>query len=530
MPYLLKSKKRFLGALSFALFLGGCQNSPVKVKPDTAIETNPNITTKQNVNDLTKDNHSLIIQNTQNTEITNLWVSVQKGLGLNLKQSNSRIQKELKWLKYNQSYFNIISDRAAPYLYFIVQETKSRGIPLEIALMPVVESTYDPFAYSRAGASGLWQIMPGTAEHLGLKQDWWYDGRRDVVAATNKALDYMEELHEIFGDWELALAAYNSGPGRVLNAIKKNKLKGKPTDFWNLNLPQETTAYVPKLIAISMVVQNPTKYGIKLPVLPNKPMFKIVNTQGQIDMAKASKLADMSLNKLYKLNPGMNRWSTPPEGPYYLAIPVDKATRFKAQLKTLPLDKRVKWQRYTVKEGDNLSTIAKEYRTQVYLISSANKLKSNTIRIGQALLIPVPAQDPKTYNLTLKQRQLSKQNKNVGGKQQYVYIVKSGDSFWRIAKKYNVEVSRLARWNHMSPKDILKPNQKLVIWVTFPKNTNNVVRRIHYKVRDGDNLSLIADKFNIDVNEIKDWNTLNKKYIHPKQLLTLYVDVTRLED
>ncbi|MDD7804649.1 MAG: LysM peptidoglycan-binding domain-containing protein [Endozoicomonas sp. (ex Botrylloides leachii)] len=463
-------------------------------------------------------------------EIKNLWLKIQQGLNMmNLDQNNSLIQEELKWLKNNQTYFNSVSKRAAPYLDYIVTEADSRGLPLELALMPVVESTYDPFAFSRAGASGLWQIMPGTADHFGLKQNWWYDGRRDVVAATGMALDYMEGLYDMFGDWELALAAYNSGPGRVQEAVRKNKRKGKPTDFWSLDLPKETTAYVPKLIAICKVIQNPSNYGIKLPSLPNQPVFKIVDTEGQIDMAQASKLANISLNELYKLNPGMNRWSTPPGGPYYLAIPIDKVDIFKKKLKKLPSDKRVRWQRYTVKSGDSLSKIAKTYRTRTKLITEVNQLESSMIRIGQTLLIPVPAKSADAYSLTLKQRQLAKQNRNISGKQKYTYVVKPGDSFWLIAKKYNVKVSQLARWNSMSARNTLRVNQRLVVW-TPAARTNKVVRRVKYQVKNGDNLSLIAEKFNLNVNEIKDWNTLNQKYIHPGQQLTLYVDVTQNYD
>ena len=154
--------------------------------------------------------------------------------------------------------------------------------------MPVVESSFDPFAYSPAGASGLWQFMPATGRHFNLEQDWWYDGRRDVVAATRAALDYMSSLYRTFGDWELALAAYNSGQGRVQNAINSNRRAGKPARFWDLNLPAETTAYVPKLIALGKIIRNPEKYGINLPAIPNKPYFAKVQTAGQLDLAKAA--------------------------------------------------------------------------------------------------------------------------------------------------------------------------------------------------------------------------------------------------
>ena len=507
--------RRLLSTLSLTIFLAGCQSGlPTKSQAIISPKIKGSFATEKKAPEA--------------QPVSNLWTKVQHGLGMDLDQSNARIKAELKWYTNNQSYFNTISDRAAPYLYFIVEEAEKRNLPLELALMPVVESTFDPFAYSWAGASGLWQIMPGTADHFGLKQNWWYDGRRDVVKATELALNYMAQLYKTFGEWELALAAYNSGPGRVQRAVYRNKRKKKPTDFWHLDLPKETTAYVPKLIAIGKIIRSPAKYGITLPAILNKPFFKVVDIKGQLDMATAAQLADTPLSELYKLNPGMNRWSTPPEGPHTLAVPANKATSFITQLKSLPLEQRLQWQRYTVKTGDNLGKIATKYRTQVQHIIEVNKLDSNIIRVGQALLIPTASHKSDAYSLSLKQRQLAKQNRTVSGRQKYTYIVKPGDSFWSIAQNYNVSVNDVARWNNLSPKAILQLNQELAIWVKSDSKTkaNPVVRRVKYKVRAGDSLFLIAKKFNLQVDEIEDWNTLDQKYIHPGQLLTLYVDVT----
>ena len=529
----LPRRNSLLGMICLLFLLTGCQSTQTATPVDSD-RSNEIATLKKLTKSTSKSKKNAEpgeeAEEQELEQVTDLWQRIQGGLAMNLSQSNPRIQTELKWYKRNQTYFNRIADRAAPYLHFIIEEAEARDLPLELALMPVVESAFDPFAFSRAGASGLWQIMPATGEHFGLKQTWWYDGRRDIIAATGMALDYMQGLYEMFGDWELALAAYNSGPGRVQNAVRKNARKGRPTDFWHLDLPSETTAYVPKLIALGKIVQNPDRYGIQLPPIANKPFFEAVDTKGQLDMAKAAKLADLPLTDLYKLNPGLNRWSTPPEGPHYLAIPSDKAELFKTSLNALPADKRVQWRRYTVEAGDNLNKIAKEFRTRVKLISEVNKLDSSVIRIGQSLLIPVPAKNAEEYSLTVSQRQLAKQSRKVSGRQKYTYVVKAGDSFWTISRKYKVGVSQLARWNNMSPKDPLRINQKLSVWVQSASNNNKVVRKVNYKVRSGDSLSLIADKFNIGVSEIKDWNTLDAKYIHPGQQLTLYVDVARAYD
>lgn len=457
-----------------------------------------------------------------------LWVRIQSGLGMDLDQNNSRIQAELDWYTSHQYYFSQISKRSAPYLYFIVKEAEVREVPLELALMPIVESSFDPFAYSHAGASGLWQFMPETGEHYGLEQNWWYDGRRDVVHSTRAALDYLKSLHKRFGDWELALAAFNSGPGRVSRAVRQNRELGKSTRFWALDLPSETTAYVPKLIAISKVIRNPAKYGIKLPVIPNKPYFAKVQTGGQLDMAKAAQLSGVDIDELYRLNPGLNRWSTPPDGPHHLIVPVTQAEHFRTELAALPPEDRLTWHRYTVKAGDSLSIIAQRFQTSVEVLQDINKLKSSIIKAGQGLLIPVAARTQEAYALSADQRLASKQNRPVEGRYKVEYRVKAGDSFSTIASKYGVEIDEIARWNELSPREMLRVNQKLAIWKKKSAH-HAVMRKVNYKVRSGDSLAKIASKFNVNVDQIRDWNTdLNEKYIHPGQLVTLFVNVTRI--
>ena len=461
------------------------------------------------------------------TKPQDLWERIRRGLAMDLDNNHARIKTELRWYKRNQGYFNRVAERASPYLYFIIEEAEQRGVPLELALMPVVESAFDPFAYSPAGASGLWQFMPATGEHYGLKQDWWYDGRRDVVAATRAALDYMVALNRQFDDWELALAAFNSGPGRVQRAVNRNKAAGKSTRFWDLNLPRETTAYVPKLIALGKIVRNPDKYGIKLPSIENEQYFTKVKTGGQLDLSKAAKLSGVPLNDLYRLNPGMNRWSTPPKGPGYLLVPVGNAANFRTELAKLPAEDRVKWRRYTVKSGDSLIRIARNYNTRPQLIKDVNKLDGNMIRIGQTLLIPVPSKDKSNYNLSASQRLASRQNTQVAQRHKVDYTVKSGDSFWTISRQFNVGVNELARWNNLSPRDTLRIGQKLAVWTQTTAGKNSIVRKVNYTVRQGDSLARIADRFNVALNQIITWNSINSKYIHPGQMLTLYVDVTR---
>lgn len=526
--------RRTLPTLAFSLFLTGCQlvsTSPSSSASTIREETKPLVLKTDEKAEVKTPETITSVKKPPAVVVDDLWIRIQSGLAMDLDQNHPRIQAELDWYTRHQYYFSQIAKRSEPYLYFIVKEAEARNVPLELALMPIVESSFDPFAYSHAGASGLWQFMPETGKHYGLDQNWWYDGRRDVVHSTRAALDYMQSLHNSFGDWELALAAFNSGPGRVQRAIRKNKQLGKSTRFWALDLPSETTAYVPKLIALGKVVRNPSKYGVKFDKIPNKPYFAKVFTGGQLDMAKASKLSGVEKEELYRLNPGLNRWSTPPEGPHHLVVPVAHAEHFRTQLAGLPPEDRVKWHRYTVMSGDTLGTIAMKYRTTVNVISEANKLSGTIIRIGQGLMIPVAAKTAESYTLSASQRLAARQNRSVNGRYKIEYLVKSGDSFWTIARKHDVGVNELAQWNNMSPRDTLRIHQKLVVWKKQGSQQlaqNAVVRKVHYKVRSGDSLAKIASKFDVNVDQIRDWNSdMSGKYIHPGQQVTLFVNVTR---
>lgn len=502
--------------------LTSCLNSRLDQSPDTASSTLSLDTTQSAADKSTKKNVTV----SKPVAITNLWDRIIPGLAMNLDQDNPRIRAELHYYRRHQHYFDRVIHRASPYLYHIVDKANQRNMPMEVALLPFVESAFDPFAYSHGRAAGLWQFIPSTGRHYGLKQNWWYDGRRDIIASTDAALNYLQELHKSFNDWELALAAYNAGRGTVASAIRRNKKSGKPTDFWSLNLPRETAAYVPKLIAISKIIRDSEIYNITLNNVSNEPYFAIVDTYQQIDLARAATLAEVDINELYRLNPAFNRWATDPDGPHRLLIPIDKVDHFRQVLNSLPADRRLQWQHYTIRSGDNLQTISNRFQTSVNLIREVNNLQSNIIVTGKALLIPVPSADNETYALSAEQRKLAKQNRSINGHQKIQYHVKSGDSFWLIAKRHNVKIRSLAKWNSMAPTDTLRAGQHLVIWTEPDTMSSGIIRKIHYQVRNGDNLSLIAHRFNVKINQIRQWNTLPGKYIKPGQSLTLYVDVT----
>lgn len=462
-----------------------------------------------------------------------IWPHLRHHFALDLSINNQKVQAQRDWYGKHQNYMDRVLSRATPYLFYIVEEIKKRDLPMELALLPIVESAYDPFAYSHGRASGIWQFIPTTGQRFGLKQNWWYDGRRDIVASTRAALDYMEYLNKRFnGNWLHALAAYNSGEGTVLKAIRKNKQLNRATDFWSLELPKETRDYVPKLIAIAQLINTPDDFNISLLPIENRPYFEEVTLSGQIDLAQAAELAALDLNTVYTLNPGFNRWATDPDGPHRLLIPLQQAAQFQQALTQLPPGQQVSWQRYTIKSGDSLSEIASKHHITSSLLKQINHLSSDNIRAGKTLLIPSSAKNLDQYQLTSRQRLLTKQQKQVSGKNKINHQVKSGDSFWSLSKKYDVSVSSLARWNNMAPKDPLKIGQNLAVWTKTSQAGNSgpqVIRKVHYKVRQGDSLSGIASKFNVKVAQLSQWNDLEKKkYLQPGQSLTLFVDVTKL--
>lgn len=520
-------KKPALSFLASAMVLTGCQSIPEKtpVAPDQA-----------NLSVHNPDNKNRSPSLAQVQPVTDLWQITRQHMKLDLHVDNERVISQLKRYRKHPTHMDRVVKRATPYYYHIVNEAISRGLPSELALLPIVESAFDPFAYSHGRAAGAWQFIPSTGTYFGLEQNWWYDGRRDIISSTDAAYNYLEQLNKRFkGDWLLALAAYNAGGGTVSKAIKRNTREGKPTDYWSLPLPKETKAYVPKLLAIAALIKNAEQYNVSLAPINNEPYFTEVNTSSQIDLAQAAEMAGISTKELYLLNPGFNRWATAPDGPHRLLIPTKNSKIFIEELAKLPASERIKWTRYKIKSGDSLIAIANKFETTVSLIRKTNNINGNNIRAGKTLLVPTASQKASEYALSQHQRHIQKQ-KNISrttDRKDKSYTVKTGDSFWSIAQKHNVGVRQLARWNSMAPGDALRVGKRLVIW-SKPKQTvissadRQIIRKVGYKVRTGDSLSRIAGKFNVRIADILRWNKLSEsQYLKPGQRLTLFVDVTR---
>jgi membrane-bound lytic murein transglycosylase D len=460
------------------------------------------------------------------------------------------VLREQQWYARNQAYLNRVFARSELYLFHIVAELEKRQMPAELALLPIVESAFDPFAYSHGRASGLWQIIPGTGKRLGLTQNWWFDGRRDVLDSTRAALDYLEQLHAQFdGDWLLAVAGYNSGEGNVERARKKAAAAGRPQDFWGIKsyLPAETRTYVPRLLAVVSLVGTPEAFDVTLPVIANEPRFAVVETGGQIDMTLAASLAGMDTDALYALNAGINHWATDPEGPHRLVVPVAQAEAFKASLAALGEDERVQWTRHRIKTGETIGGIAERYATTPAVLRELNGLRGNTIRAGEYLLIPTAVASLASYTQSADARAERRQSTPQNGERR-AHVVRSGETLWSIAGDYDVPLRSLASWNSMAPGDVLSVGRELVVWTAAPAQiaaaatvaasrtrsdsalglaAANRIREITYVVRRGDSLSSIARRFRVTVDKLVEWNTgAGAKYLQPGQRLKMIVDIT----
>ena len=397
-----------------------------------------------------------------------LWERIRAGYALPPLDSHL-VGVHERWFERNPEYVENMVSRARYYLFYIVEEVEKRGMPMEIALLPAIESAYKPHAYSRARAVGLWQFIKSTGRIYGLEMNWWYDGRRDVMASTQAALDYLEKLYGQFNDWQLALAAYNCGEGKVERLVKENRRKGLPTDYASLKkLPRETKNYVPKLMAMANIIADPAKHNLQLSAIPNTEYFARIETDGQIDLGVVAKLTEMPVDELFMINPGYQRWITDPKGPHALLVPADKKDSVIDGLSKLADTDRVQWARHEVKRGDTMSRLAGRYQVTVEAIRSANSMPSNHLAIGQNLLIPVSANkvalaavQPPAYVRSTTVRSGSANGKSV----KIVHRVRAGESLWSIARKYRVYVHQLREWNLLDDgESVLKLGQRLLIW------------------------------------------------------------------
>jgi membrane-bound lytic murein transglycosylase D len=441
-------------------------------------------------------------------DYADLFDRMRSGFRLQDDPARRVTDQELGWYADNPEYVERAFGRSEHYLYHIVQELEARGMPLEIALLPVVESAFEPYAFSRARAAGMWQFIPDTGSRFNLKQDWWYDGRRDIVESTRAALDYLDSLHDEFnGDWLLAIAAYNCGELAVEHAIDVNRAQGLPITFWDLRLPKETRAYVPKLLAMKRLVANPGRYGLSISPIPNQPYFEQVQTKGQISLKRAAEIAGITPDDVYELNPAFHRWATDPVGPYSLLLPVDAVESFNRNIGELSDEERLGCIRYRVRPGDSVASVAAHFNTSVNVIRELNDMPSGKFTIGQELLIPSNVALP--AKVLLAAQRVDRPDRMP--RRWHIQVARSGETLYSIARHHGMSVSRLASLNGMSPNEQLRAGQKIRLSAVSGEpasRTGAKARGFTYTVRNGDTLLQIARTFQVSVQQILSWNGL----------------------
>ncbi|OBU12075.1 lytic transglycosylase [Photobacterium aquimaris] len=507
---------KFKILLASVLVIAGCQTTKETTQVDTnqsnTVVEQPTNTPVVPVAPVIKPPQAEVVKLTPQQQ-QDVWDRIAMQITTKI-PNNKRVQYYRNWYLKNPRNLEIIAQRAQPFLYYITEQVEKRGMPLELALLPIVESSFDPHAYSSMAAAGLWQIIPDTGRRFGLKQNSWYDGRRDVVKSTTAALNLLEYLNKKFdGNWQQALAAYNTGEGRVFSAIRKNKAAGKPTDYWALDLPNETSSYVPKLYAVADIIMHSKKYGFHIAPISNKPVVAIVKPGVQMDLTIAAKFAGISLTELKDLNPAYRRGVTAPNGLNQLLLPINTVKRFKREL-AQNRNASIVTHHHRVKAGESLGLIAKRYHSSVKTIQKVNKLKTTNIRIGQLLTIP-------TSPISL----VNRQHRAALNVETQHYVVQSGDSLWSIARKHKTSITKLKQLNRLSKNTVLQKGQRLkVSAVASVKKTAASRKTISYKVRRGDSLSVIAQRYDVSIAEIKKWNNLaNSKYIKQGQQLKLII-------
>ena len=507
------------------LLLAACQNSqqlgspPAESRAVTLIErpthnpesslANSEITNK--VSALTADS---------DINYDDLWNRIRDGFQLHEHYSHPDVAGYIQNYSTQQRYFDLLQNRASPFLFEIVEEIERRGLPMELALLPMVESTYNPNAYSKQHAVGLWQFVGATGSSFGLQQDWWFDGRRDPLASTHAALEYMEQLYKQFDEnWLLAIAAYNTGDGNLRRAIRKSG--DEEINFWTLNLPGETQAHVSKLLALSAIIADNEAWNIELEPLANEQVLRSVQVGTQIDISQAARLAEIEYEELRALNPGYLQWATHPDQPQEMLLPLENAALLESALVDIDTHDLLTWDRYEIKPGDTLGAIAAKLSTRVDILQTFNSLVGSRIKAGESLLIP-RTNDPE---LLASAPRITRQTVSEFPQVPSQYKVRNGDNLWVIARRFQLRSFEIAAWNQIPLDELLQPGQVLNLsYAVEDKNdapeVQNSDNAAIYVVRRGDSIHAIANRFSVDLQMLLLWNELRiDELIFPGQEL-----------
>ena len=485
-------ERRLLTIFFIVISVFGCQQTPTITKDipnEISINTSYELVEK-------KDSYE------------NIWEYLQ--VNNKIKQSNyldeqilSYMNNHLRDLDKFEEYLN----DSYYFLYFVIKELEKNNLPIELSILPYIESNYDPFSISPSGAVGMWQFMPRTGRLYELNKSWWSEDRHDPFKSTEAAIGYLKYLYQRFdGDIYLSIAAYNAGPSLVDKRINQNKRKGEDIDFWSLNLPTQTKNYVPKYIALRELILNPQKYGITLPNIPYESVVQKITIPGQVEILALSEYLEIKPELLYKLNAGYTKWASAPKDESIFFIPKEKYFLFSSEKNPFNKTNDINWISHTVNKGDNLWDLAIKYDTEVDVIKEVNYLNNDLLSINDNLLIPLGK---------------TKSNNFIPYE---MYIVSEGDTLWSIAKKYNLNVNDLARMNSLNKNEYLQLGQQLSIGnKNIYRNMESKKRTILYSVKQGDNLFKISELFDVTISSIEEINKFSNPTLMPGQIIKIVI-------
>ena len=494
-------ERQFLISLLLLFLIVGCETTPV-----LTIKNNSECITTYSDNEcISSSEEPLVVFKPLPSDVWEYMIfnsDYEKDFILDqktLSYINRHIQDLEKFNDYlNKSYY---------FIYYVIQELEAANLPVELALIPFIESNYDPFSISPSGAVGLWQFMPKTGRIFNLEKSWWSEDRHDPFRSTHAAIGYFKYLFERFdNDIYLALAAYNAGPTYLDRQIKKNYRRGMDTDFWSLSLNSQVTEYIPKYVALREVVFNSEKYNVNLPFIPVESVVQKIEIPGQVEILTLSEYLDIKPELIYKLNAGYTKWASAPKDKSIFYVPIEKTFLLDSPDSPFENVNQINWISHVVVSGDSLWKLAKKYDTEVRIIKEINYIDSDLLSINDTLLIPLSK---------------SKSNNFIPYE---MHIVSEGDTLWDLSKKYNIDIEDLIRMNSLKKDSYLQLGQQLTIGnKNIHRNIESKKRTILYSVKQGDNLYKISDLFDVTVESIKEINDFETSDLMPGQIIKIAI-------
>ena len=494
-------ERQFLISLLLLFLIVGCETTPV-----LTIKNNSECITTYSDNEcISSSEESLVVFKPLPSDVWEYMIfnsDYEKDFILD-KKTLSYINRHIQDLEKFNDYLN----KSYYFIYYVIQELEAANLPVELALIPFVESNYDPFSISPSGAVGLWQFMPKTGRIFNLEKSWWSEDRHDPFRSTHAAIGYFKYLFERFdNDIYLALAAYNAGPTYLDRQIKKNYRRGIDTDFWSLSLNSQVTEYIPKYVALREVVFNSEKYNVNLPFIPVESVVQKIEIPGQVEILTLSEYLDIKPELIYKLNAGYTKWASAPKDKSIFYVPIEKTFLLDSPDSPFENVNQINWISHVVVSGDSLWKLAKKYDTEVRIIKEINYIDSDLLSINDTLLIPLSK---------------SKSNNFIPYE---MHIVSEGDTLWDLSKKYNIDIEDLIRMNSLKKDSYLQLGQQLTIGnKNIHRNIESKKRTILYSVKQGDNLYKISDLFDVTVESIKEINDFETSDLMPGQIIKIAI-------